>query len=78
MSSNGVVRKVRAEGKWQVVPFAKVGDLMCEEPGVQREGSGGVNGNTIIGEVYRVRLGEKCRKGIELDSVLTDVEKSMT
>ena len=67
-----------AEGKWQIFPFAKVGNLMCEEPRVQRERSGGVNGNTVIGKVYRVRLGEECRKGIEVNSVLTDMKESMT
>ena len=67
-----------AEGKKQKFPFAKVGDLMCEEPRVQREGSGGVNGDAVIGKVYRVRRVEKGRKGIEVNAVLTDMKESMT
>ena len=51
---------------------------MCEEPGVQREWSGGVDGMTIIGKINCVRLGEKLRKGIEINFVLADMEKPMT
>ena len=51
---------------------------MGEEPRVQREGSGGVNGDAVMGKVYRVRLAEKGRKGIEVHTVLTDMKESMT
>ena len=67
-----------AEGKGQEVPFAKVGDLVGEEPRVQREGSGSVNGDAVMGKVDCVWLAEKGRKGVEVHPVLTYMKKSMT
>ena len=51
---------------------------MGEEPRVQRERSGTVNGDAVMGKVDRVWLAEKGRKGIEVYTVLADMKKAMT
>ena len=51
---------------------------MGEEPRVQRERSGAVNGDAVMGKVDRVWLAEKGRKGIEVHTVLADMKKAMT
>ena len=51
---------------------------MGEEPRVQREGSGSVNGDAVMGKVDCVWLAEKGHKGVEVHPVLTDMKKSMT
>ena len=45
---------------------------MGEEPRVQRERSGAVNGDAVMGKVDRVWLAEKGRKGIEMKKAMTE------
>ena len=39
---------------------------MCEEPGVEGKGSGGVDREAIMSVVHGVRLSEKSRKGVQV------------
>ena len=51
---------------------------MGEEPRVQRERSGTVNCNAIMGKVDRVRLAEKRRKGIQVYAVFANMKKAVS